>query len=55
MDTLRRFDLILHAETLAFDDHGVRVMQQPVEHGAGRRAVVVEDFGPVFIGLVGGQ
>jgi len=30
-------------------------MQESVQYGAGQSAVVVEDFGPVFIGLVGGQ
>jgi len=54
-DLLRGFDLVLHAVTLAFDDHGFGVMQESVEHGAGQGAVVVEDFGPVFIGLVGRQ
>ena len=49
------FDLILHAVALPFDDHGFGVVQQPVQHGAGQGAVVVEDFGPVFIRLVGRQ
>ena len=49
------FDLVLHAITLPLNDDGFSMMQEPVEHGAGQRAVVVEDFGPVFIGLVGGQ
>lgn len=31
------------------------MVQQPVEHGTGQGAVVVKDFGPVFIRLVGGQ
>ena len=31
------------------------MVQEPVQHGAGQGAVVVEDFGPVLIGLVGGQ
>ena len=30
-------------------------MQEPVQHGAGQGAVVVKDFGPVLVGLVGGQ
>jgi hypothetical protein len=50
---LRCFDLILHAVALPVDDHGFGVVQEPVQHGAGQGAVVVEDFGPVFIGLVG--
>ena len=52
---LRCLDLVFHAITFAVNDHGFSVMQKPVQHGAGQRAVVVEDFGPVFIGLVGGQ
>ncbi len=28
-------------------------MQQAVQNGAGERAVVVKDLGPVFVGLVG--
>jgi len=31
------------------------VVQEQVEHGAGQGAIVVEDFGPGFIGLVGDQ
>ena len=31
------------------------MVRQPVQHGTGEGAVVVEDFGPVFLGLVGGQ
>jgi hypothetical protein len=50
---LRCFNLILHAVTLAFDYHGFGVVQEPVQDGAGQGAVVVEDFGPVLIGLVG--
>jgi hypothetical protein len=50
---LGRFDLILHSVTFPLDDHRFSVVQEPVQHGAGQGAVVVEDFGPVFIGLVG--
>jgi hypothetical protein len=28
--------------------YGFSVMQEPVQHGAGQRTVVVEDFGPVL-------
>src|SRR5271170_7192197 len=49
------FDLILHAVTLALDNHRFGVVQEPVQHGAGQGAVVVEDFGPMFIGLIRGQ
>ena len=47
------FDLILHPVTPAFDYYRFGVVQEPVQHGAGQGAVVVEDFRPVFIGLVG--
>ena len=30
-------------------------MQQPIQQGGGQRGIVVEDLGPVFIGLVGGD
>src|SRR5580700_8181831 len=49
------FDLILHAVTFPINNHGFSVVQEAVQHGAGEGAVVVEDFGPVFIRLVGGQ
>jgi hypothetical protein len=49
-----RLDLILHAVTLALDNHRFGVVQEPVQHGAGQGAVVVEDFGPVSIRLIGG-
>ena len=51
--SLRRFDLILHAVTFPLDYHRFGVVQEPIPHGAGQGAVIVEDFGPVFIGLVG--
>jgi hypothetical protein len=47
--------LILHAVTFPVDYHGFSMVQEPVQNGAGQGAVVVEDFGPVFIRLVGGQ
>jgi hypothetical protein len=50
---LMLLDLILHPVATAFHDHGFSVVQKPVQHGAGQGAVVIEDFGPVFIGLVG--
>ena len=51
--TLGCFDLILQAVITAFHYHGFSVVQESVQHGAGQGAVVVEDSGPVFIGLVG--
>ena len=50
---LRFLDLIFHAITPAFHDHGFGVVQETVQHGACQGAVVVEDFWPVFIGLIG--
>ena len=52
---LRGFDLIFHAVAAAFQDDGFGVVEEPVQYRAGEGAVVVEDFRPVFIGLVGGQ
>jgi len=37
------------------DEHRFSVAQEPIQHGAGEGAVVRQDFGPVFIGLVGAQ
>jgi hypothetical protein len=48
-------ELIFHAETLAFDDHGVGVMQQPVQNGSGQGAVIIEDLGPLLEGAVRGD
>jgi len=36
----------LSCETPAFDDHGVGVMQQPVQNGGGQGAVMVKDCEP---------
>ena len=47
--------MIFRAVTFAFDDYGFSVVQEPVQHGAGQGAVVVEGFRPVFTGLVGDQ
>jgi hypothetical protein len=41
---LRFLNLIFHAETAAFDYHGFGMVREPVQHGAGKGAVVVEDF-----------
>ena len=50
-----RLDAVLHAVTLAFDDYGFGVVQDAVEDGRGRGAVIVEDRRPVLVDLVGGQ
>ena len=45
-------DLTLRAIALAFDAHGLGVMQQAVEQGRGENSVVVEDAGPLLIDAV---
>lgn len=47
--------MILHAATFPVAYHGFSMVHEPVQNGAGQGAVVIEDFGPVFIRLVGGQ
>jgi len=49
------FDCVFHAEAFALDDDGFRVMQQAIEDSRSQGAVVVEDFGPVLEGTVGGD
>ena len=49
------FDLIFHAVAFALDGDGLGVMQQAIQHGGSQRGVVVEDLGPVLVGLIGGQ
>lgn len=48
-------DVVFHAEPLACDDHGLRVMQQPIQDGRGQGAVVVEDRRPLLEGPVRGD
>ena len=48
-------DAVFHAVAFAFDDDGFGVVEDAVEEGGGEGGVVVEDGGPVFEGLVGGQ
>jgi len=47
------FDGILHAEAFSLDEDSFGVVQEPVEDGRSKRAVVVEDFRPVFERAVG--
>ena len=47
--------MIFHAVAFAFDEDGFSVVQEAIENGGGEGAVVVEDFGPVFVGSVGGD
>ena len=49
------FGAVLHAEAGAFEHDGVAVVEEAVEHGGGDGGVAVEDGGPLFEGLVGGQ
>ena len=49
------FGTVLHAVAGAFDHDGVAVVEESVEHGGGDGGVAVEDGGPLFEGLVGGQ
>ena len=51
----RGLDLVFHAEAFAFDHDGFGVMEDAVEDGAGDAGVVIEDLGPVFVSLVGGD
>ena len=44
--------LVAHAIAAALDDHRLGVMQQAVEQGGDQRAVIVEDFRPLFEGAV---
>jgi hypothetical protein len=48
-------DWVLHTEAGAFDDHGFGMVEEPVQDGRRDGAVVIEDGGPLFEGLVGGQ
>ncbi len=52
-ETLGRLDLIFHPVAFAFDDHRLSMVEEAVQHGAGQGRVIVEDLGPVFIGLIG--
>src|SRR5262245_4539142 len=47
--------LVFHAETLAFDNHRLGVMQQPIQDGRGEGAVIVENLGPLLEGAVRGD
>jgi hypothetical protein len=49
------FDLIFHAETLAFDDHGLGVMQQAIQDGCREGAVIIKNLGPFLKGAVRGH
>ena len=49
------FDAVFHAVAGAFDDDGVAMMKETVEHGGGDSGVTVENGGPLVEGLVGGE
>src|ERR1017187_3264972 len=46
-------DLVFHPIALTLDDDRLGMVEQTVQDGASQRRVVVEDPGPVFIGLIG--
>lgn len=45
-------DLILHTKAGALDHDRLGVMEQPVQDGGGDGAVIIEDAGPLFEGLL---
>jgi hypothetical protein len=45
----------VHAVAFAFEGEDFGMMQKAVQNRGGEGAVVIEDLGPVFKGLVGGQ
>jgi len=47
------FDLILHAITLALDGDRFGVVQHSIQDRGSQGGVLVEDFGPVLVGLIG--
>ena len=47
--------LILHSVARSFNDDGVGMMEESIQHGGGNGAVVIENRGPLFEGLVGGE
>ena len=49
------FDAVFHAIAGTFEHDGVAVVEEAIEHGGGDGGVAVEDGGPLFEGLVGGQ
>ncbi len=49
------WDLVLHAKARAFNHHRFGVMEKAVQNSGGDGAVVVENAGPLFEGVVGGQ
>ena len=44
---------IFRAMTSAVDEHGLGVMEQPVQKRRGERAVIVEDLRPVLVSTIG--
>ena len=52
---LAGFEPVFHAVAGAFDDDGMAVVEEAVEHSGGDGGVAVEDGGPLFEGFVGGE
>ena len=48
-------DLVFHTEAFAFDDHGLGVMQQPIQDSGSQGAVLVAYLGPLRKGAGGGN
>ena len=47
-----RLDLAFHAKAFPLNDHGLRMMQQPIQDGRRQRAVVVKDLRPLLISSI---
>jgi hypothetical protein len=52
LETRLLLDLAFHAKAFPFNDHGLCVMQQPVEDSRRQRAVIVKYLGPLFKGSI---
>jgi len=47
------FDVGFHSVAFTLDHNGIGMMEDTVKHGRSQHAVGVENFSPVFVGLVG--
>jgi hypothetical protein len=45
--------LVFHPVAFTFNDDSFGMVEESIQHGAGQRRVIIEDLGPVFIGLIG--
>ena len=46
-------EMFLHSIAFPFDDDGLSMVEETIKNGGGKRAVVIEDFRPVFVSPVG--